>query len=322
MMAFFLRILPLTLLASCATVVSAVPEITAAGGNLTQLTRTDVAEWAPSLSNDGKNLVFVRGGVEPDRKKVQQKLRAVVIGIGPNQGTGERIFTSDSSWSAYPSYVPDDSSLLMVSNTTGRWTIVRTIGNTPGSAVRVVVPADAGDLLESPSASPDGKRIYFSALINGKWSVASMSVDGTGLTILCEGRYPALSPDGKLLAFVREIGGQYQLHTVEAETGGGLIQVTTFEDYATGPSWSPDGKYIAFVSNMGWNTVPGGTRSFTRNVYAVAKTGTGLVQLTAGSGASDWVHWGKDNHIYFTYASSGRGNTAKSDIWSLQPKLH
>lgn len=283
---------------------------TGAGRVITQLTRDPGSEVNPSLSPDGKTLAYVKTSPGP------HGLRAVICAIDPNQASGEVIYTGENYQSWYPFWMPDKTGLAMVNNSTGRWAVVRTLSNSPGAAIRVIVPGEVAADIDWCQVAPDGKRIYFDALMGNARKLAYMSIDGIGLTVIGEGSQPSLSHDGKLLAFVRTINGYSQIFVADAENGSNLTQLTRAEKANSSvPAWSPDDRWIAFVSTQGNDTLENAIKGHTQNVMVMGADGSKLTPVTTGSGICDWTHWGSDGRIYFAYKEIIR---ATFDLWRVE----
>jgi Tol biopolymer transport system component/DNA-binding winged helix-turn-helix (wHTH) protein len=107
----------------------------------------------------------------------------------------------------------------------------------------------------SPSFSPDGASIVYSADAGGTPHLFISAIDGSGERRLTNGEdgeaQPSWSPDGKRIAFTSI--GTAGIWIVDAG-GGKPVRLTPF---GSRPSWSPDGTQIAFQSSddieYGWN---------------------------------------------------------------------
>jgi Tol biopolymer transport system component len=98
-----------------------------------------------------------------------------------------------------------------------------------------------------PSWSPDGSKIAYHALINGKFDIYTIPSGGGGVPTRItfspnDNGAPAWSPDGLKIAFENITGsGSYQVRYITLSTG----QETIVTDGML-PQWSPDGNYLVF----------------------------------------------------------------------------
>src|SRR5438132_3845745 len=107
----------------------------------------------------------------------------------------------------------------------------------------------------SPSFSPDGASIVYSADVKGTLHLFVSTLSGDSGRQLTYGEageaQPSWSPDGRTIAYTSVRKGGIWLMSVN---GGAPVQLTRF---GSRPSWSPDGTEIAFQSaediEYGWN---------------------------------------------------------------------
>ncbi|MDQ4097699.1 MAG: LpqB family beta-propeller domain-containing protein [Actinomycetota bacterium] len=104
----------------------------------------------------------------------------------------------------------------------------------------------------NPAWSPDGSRIAFESLIEGRRSIWVIQANGEGLRRLTDGEgtdsAPAWSPDGSTIAFTSDRDGNAEIYAMGAD-GSDVRRLTTDPSTDAFPTWSPDGSRIAFVSD-------------------------------------------------------------------------
>jgi Tol biopolymer transport system component len=287
-------------------------DLTGAAQGLSRVTNDLVDEYAPTLSPDAAVLLF----------DVKTSDESTIAGVDPTSGARRTVYTSNSSLANEATWDPTGRFFVYSSNSTGTWSLVRTISNSPNAAVSIIVNGQGAPFVSDPSISPDGKKIVFGTFIRGVWHIGMTNLDGSGLmTLLGDGHDPVFSPDGKRIAFVRMVAGRAHVFSLDPETGTKVVQVTSGESDNVEPSWSPDGQFILFASNRaatkpskGYVAQERAERRGRFNLFALRPDGTTLVQLTDGEANSGAPTWGKDGWIYFS--SNQAGNF---DIWRLKP---
>jgi Tol biopolymer transport system component len=187
----------------------------------------------------------------------------------------------------------------------------------------------SGPGLVGPQWSPDGRRIAFSARLDGQESDESdiyvMNADGSDVRRLTNlpgnDVGPSWSPDNKRIVFGHRVprGDDGGLSIVNAD-GTGLVALTTAtgrtpSDY--GPDWSPGGDRIAFVNSS--------------SVWVMKADGTGRKRVVGGDDPT-WSPDGK--RIAFRYGDFSSGmfavdangknrrlmNTGRAGAWSPDGK--
>jgi Tol biopolymer transport system component len=130
-----------------------------------------------------------------------------------------------------------------------------------GSKLREIPLPTLGEI-SSPTFSPDGRSVAFSALGNGFSDLFSCDLESGQLKRLTNDAYgdlqPAWSPDGKTIAFgsdrfssnLETIDmGNYRLAAIDLESGE-IRALTSFtRGKSINPQWSKDGASLYFVSD-------------------------------------------------------------------------
>ncbi|HSS79063.1 MAG TPA: protein kinase, partial [Thermoanaerobaculia bacterium] len=209
--------------------------------SFTRLTDLEGSESFPSLSPDGKNLVYVKardGNLD--------------IYFQPVGGGNTIDLTSDSSADdTQPSFSPDGSQIAFRSEREGGGLFVM---GTTGGAVRRLTSAGF-----NPAWSPDGTKIAFATegvagpsqrkTVSQLWLVDVATLK-TRLVGKDDGVQPSWSPHGKRIAYWGVPAGTSQriLYTLPAE-GGAPVQAILDGHDNWNPVWSAEGRYLYYVSN-------------------------------------------------------------------------
>jgi eukaryotic-like serine/threonine-protein kinase len=210
------------------------------------LTEEPGVESDPSLSPDGKSVVFVSSS------RGNEDIFLLRVG-----GRNPDDLTADSPAADYaPAFSPDGESIAFRSERAGGGIFV--MGAT-GESVRRVT-----DFGFDPAWSPDGKEIVVDtepvrdpmsrASLSSLWAVPSM---GGAKRLVAKGDAvgPRWSPHGRRIAFwgLHWPGSQRDIWTVAADGSQADAPVPVTDDPALdwSPEWSPDGRYLYFASNRG-----------------------------------------------------------------------
>jgi TolB protein len=277
-----------------------------------RLTQNTAFDGFPSLSPDGKRIVFdshrLRGETEP--------LNTTDLFVMNADGTDQTrlIQGSSASWS------PDSTTIAFHASSSGAG---RPIKPDPGAATSDsdIFVMNVGDFLkkgvrpknitDNPAAidddadwSPTGRKIVFTShavsddpLNSVTAEIYVIDADGTGKASRLtdnseEERGPAWSPDGTRILFMCRRGSPvpggvlptFELCVMNAD-GTELKRLTNNAVPELTPSWSPDGRQIVFHRPVG------GWAQF--QLFRIKADGTGEEQLTFPPGLSGFANWGE-----------------------------
>jgi Tol biopolymer transport system component len=225
----------------------AAPAAPAPSLNFTQLTDQPGQELYPSLSPDGKALVYAARGASGDWNIYWQR-------VG---GRNPRNLTENSpADDMQPAFSPDGEYIVFRSEREQGGLFI--MGAT-GESVRRLT-----DFGFFPTWSSDGREVSFStegfsdpntrrlspSMI---WVVNVSTGERRQLTDAKTGdaAQPAWSPDGARIAYWgKHKGGQRDIWTIPAR-GGDPTPVTDDAAFDWNPVWSPDGRFLYFASDRG-----------------------------------------------------------------------
>lgn len=195
-----------------------------------------------------------------------------ICSMGPN-GDGQTILTTDLADDYDPTWSPDGTEILFVSERGGQPDVY--IMNANGNNQRRV-RRNSGHRT-SPTWAPDGRRIAYS------WNEEDIYIynRSTGASeFLVAGANPAWSPDGRYIAFVREgFRLDRSLYVINVQTGiERRIVRGTAGAVISEPAWGPQSNYIVF--SWLWTTYDG--------IYSVPRWG----------GEATVLNWWEDHLVY------------------------
>ena len=259
---------------------------------IAQLTFDPGIEMAPSISPDGKWIVYA--------KRVAQRTDIFLQAVGGE--TAINLTKGGDGGGEQPAFSPDGEQIVFRSLRQGGGLFV--MGRTGELARRV------NDDGHNPSWSPDGKWLAYSTVAAGDfpsthpgggelWAV-NVSTGEKERVTSADAVQPAWSPDDKWIAYwgVDANTHQRDLWTVPAR-GGEPTRVTNDAATEVSPSWSPDSRFLSFSSD----------RAGTVNLWRVGiDAGTGGAQgpieaMTAPNVNAVHANFSKDGRrlVYATY---------------------
>ena len=209
------------------------------GSNQKQLTSDVGSNFQPTVSPDGRYIVFVsdRGG---DNK--HNIWRMDIDGQNPKQLT-------NVNFARYPTITPD-----------GKWIVYVSLGRKSPTLWKM--PVDGGQAVQmldkyamAPVVSPDGKLIacyYWDETPDSQLGIAIIPFEG-GAPIK-QFNLPAMlvrwTPDGHGLAYIDNRGGVSNIW-MQPIDGGKPVQLTDFKtDMIFGFNWSPDGRQLGLARGV------------------------------------------------------------------------
>jgi Tol biopolymer transport system component len=209
---------------------------------LTRLTSQPGSETFPSLSPDGKTVIYA--------SPATGNWDIYALRVGGENPLNLTLDTTEND--TQPAFSPDGENIVFRSERDGGGIFV--MGATGESPRRVT------DFGYYPTWSPDGNKIAFVTAVfvsprSGPFGSQLWVVDiETGArkshhegTVL----QPHWSPNGHRIAYwIINEGGQRDILSVPA-TGGEPIPITDDEALDWNPVWSPDGRYLYFSSDRG-----------------------------------------------------------------------
>ena len=237
------------------------------GGNQRRLSNTDLSEWEPSWSPNGKRIAFTSSGAKDPAGGVWQ-----IYVMDVDGGNRRRLSKNPAEDDKNPFWSPSGRHIAFTSDNFDIYAIDVDGGNQRNLT-------NSPHLDRHPSWSSDGKRIAFASngagnlvIRNGNMEIYVMDVNGGNQQNLTKNarhdKNPAWSPDGKRIAFESYIGN-LEIYVMDAD-GGNQRRLTNNPFTDRSPSWSPDSKRIAFASHRDGN----------EEIYVMDADGGNLKNLT------------------------------------------
>ncbi len=221
-----------------------------AGENLRRLTATPTNQNSPSLSPDGRRILYKDLRTDFDIAKVSL-----------TDGKAIRLIATDRNESM-PMWAGHAGKFVYTTNRNGPHEIW--MRNEDGSDRPVVTPADFAParvgVFMDPVLSPEGDRLIYTMYeAGGKILLYISSTSGGPPTRVTNSDASAelagsLSPDGKRLVYLAVEGNRAHLTIVK--TSGQATPARIREDVnGSLPQWSPTGEWITFNDDSGWHLI-------------------------------------------------------------------
>ncbi len=207
------------------------------GVNARQVTSDQRLNVGPSLSRDGKYLVYTsyKAGF-PDlvlQRLVEKDRKTVAAYSGTNTGGA---ISPDNTQIAFSASVFGTPEVALIPLTGAGKNKPFRVTQTRGTS-------------SSPTWSPDGQRICYVSDERGSVQLYIIPKGGGSSERLSTGSTystkPNWSPDGKSIAFTTRQGGRFQIAIYDLASK--QTQTVTQGDEHTDPCWSPNGRQLIFT---------------------------------------------------------------------------
>ncbi len=265
----------------------------------------DSDSW-PTLSPDGKRVVFTR-------QRVERGSKPTLWVMSLDGGAARQLTPPDLKLSSdYPAWSPDGTTIAFAAepdeNHGGIWLI-----GSDGTNLRRLTDEEKFDDM-APTWSRNGKWIVFSRgpttddPTNDLWQV---SMDGWQRQLTRGDKWEgksSISPDGHLIAFASDRPARHYPDTnvwIMSVDGG----EATAQEFTSGggavPAWSPDGNWIAFTSMRDGNWA----------LYLKRVGENRVIKVTgpAGKCHAEWLPDG-NSIVFDLYRARDHGNIAVLDV--------
>ena len=268
----------------------------------TPLTSFPGEEFAPSLSNSGKQVVFAWRNAD----SLYQNIYLI------QQGADRPLrLSADTTTDWSPTWSPDGRFVAYVRDVNGEHQVA--IVPSIGGRVRLVTRRSARRI-HSLSWSPDTTQSTLAMSAQRRphqaFALSLLFPDADSVQALTDpplwstgDTSPVFSPDGSRIAFVRgTVNGVEDLFVVPVE-GGDPTRVTNDSSTIRGLAWSPDGESLIYASQRGGVS--------------------GLWRVDADGGAPSLVRTASEGTVFSHPTVSGTSlaytqESAQSDIWRLR----
>ena len=205
----------------------------------------------PTWSPDGTRIAHVKLDVNSSELWVSAADGSAAKQLTRNESRN----LNENVWAFRPTWWPDGSKLLYVTDATTNDLMVWEVGLDGRNLRPFLIARDYDGGLDRPNVTADGKSLIVMSYRGGIgkshiWAVTLPNGPWKQLTEHADGAYdPAISPDGRRIAYVARAQGSHDVWVMNVDGAGS--QRVTHHGAARGPCWSPDGQYLAYAAAEG-----------------------------------------------------------------------
>lgn len=156
---------------------------------------------------------------------------------------------SFAGYSSDPAWSPDGRYVIYDGEREGHRSRALLRKPVDGSSTEEIIPI-AGDNLQSPALSQDGRWLVYRALYDGAEDITVAAADDLSNVWRAERkgnqRTPSFSPDGRFVLFMTRENDLPEVY-VQRVGGNAFWAVSAADEQAFDPVWSWDGRYIYYI---------------------------------------------------------------------------